>query len=258
MRYLLFLLLLPTACTNAQTRTEKIETTKIETTKTEKMKIEVWSDVVCPFCYIGKRNYEAALAKFANADEVEIVWRSYQLDPDAKPEAGKKMNSYQNLAERKGISYAESVAMHNGVIQMGKAAGLTYNFENTIAANTFAAHCLLQKAKELGLGDAAKERLFAAYFVEGQDIGDATTLEKLGQDLGLTAAEAKDALTNPIYAQRVADDIRAAEQLQIGGVPFFVFDNKYAISGAQPVATFSQTLEKSHKEWSAKQTKTAK
>jgi protein disulfide-isomerase len=250
MRYLLFLLLLQTACTSAQTKA-----TKTEATKTEKMKIEVWSDVVCPFCYIGKRNYEAALRKFAKADEVEIVWRSYQLDPDAKQTAGEKMNSYQNLANRKGISYAESVAMHDGVIEMGKAAGLTYNFESTIAANTFLAHCLLQKAKELGLGDATKEQLFSAYFVEGKDIGDAATLQKLGQDLGLTEAEAKDALTNPIYAQRVRADIKAAEQLQVGGVPFFVFDNKYAISGAQPVATFSQTLEKSHKEWSAAQNK---
>jgi predicted DsbA family dithiol-disulfide isomerase len=263
MRYLLLLLLLQAACSQAQptkTTTTVAEEKNIITTKTtvEKMKIEVWSDIVCPFCYIGKRHYEAALRKFAKADEVEIVWRSFQLDPDTKVAAGKKINSYQYLADRKGISYAESVEMHKGVSEMAKTAGLNYNFDKAIVANTFAAHCLLQKAKERGLGDAAKERLMAAYFMEGEDIGDAPTLHKLGQAIGLTEAEAKDALSNPVYAQRVADDMRTAEQLGISGVPFFVFDNKYALSGAQPVAIFEQTLQKAHNEWTIKQKQPSK
>jgi predicted DsbA family dithiol-disulfide isomerase len=263
MRYLFLLLLLQSACSQAQptqTTNSVAEPKNIITTTTtvEKMKIEVWSDIVCPFCYIGKRHYEAALRKFAKSDEVEIVWRSFQLDPDTKVAAGKKINTYQYLADRKGISYAESVKLHDGVADMAKAAGLNYHFDKAIVANTFAAHCLLQKAKERGLGDAAKERLMAAYFMEGEDIGDAPTLHKLGQAIGLTEAEAKDALTNPIYAQRVSDDMRTAEQLKINGVPFFVFNNKYAVSGAQPVAVFEQTLQKAHNEWTAAQQKMPK
>ncbi|RYG01889.1 MAG: DsbA family oxidoreductase [Chitinophagaceae bacterium] len=212
------------------------------------MQVEVWSDIMCPFCYIGKRNYEAALAQFGDKDNVEITWKSFQLNPDipkeGEPGAGEHGNVYQYVADMKGMSYEQSVKMHETVVQTAQRAGLEYNFDKAKITNSFKAHRLIQKAKSLGLGDAAEERLFYANFTEGLDYGTDAVLYQLGKEIGLTTEQVAEALTDDEYALAVSDDIREARQIGVNGVPFFVFDRKYAISGAQPPELFLQTLEK--------------
>ncbi len=213
------------------------------------MKVEVWSDIMCPFCYIGKRNYETALKQFQNRNLVEIEWHSFQLDPNIPVNNGKKENVYQYLAEKKGFSYEHSKKLHEKLIQTAKNAGLEYNFDTAIVANSFDAHKMIQLAKTKGLGDAAEERLFRAYFTEGRDFGEADTLVSLGKDIGLQENEIRDALKSDEYTLKVEQDIQEANDIGVGGVPFFVFNRKYAISGAQPPEYFLQTLQKSFEEW---------
>jgi len=205
------------------------------------MKIDIWSDIMCPFCYIGKRRLEAALEGFEHKDKVELVWHSFQLDPTIQSQQGK--NLYQYLAERKGMPLERSKQMHDQLTQTAKEAGLTYNFDKAVIANSFDAHRLIQLAKKHGLGDAAEERLFKAYFTEGKDMSDHATLLQLGTEIGLDDAEIKQMLESNAYADAVHSDIATAEQLRINGVPFFVLDNKYGVSGAQPVELFSNALQ---------------
>lgn len=205
------------------------------------MRIEIWSDILCPFCYIGKRHLEAALKDFSGKDSVEIQWRSFQLDPEQETRPGMDVFSY--LAERKGISKAQSEAMHTQVTQMAARAGLEYHFEKAVVANSFDAHRLLQYAKTLGLGDAMKERLFRAYFCEGGNIADANALADLAKDVGLDRAAALAVLQDKRFSAEVEADIREAQTLGITGVPFFVIDRKYAVSGAQPVEVFLRALQ---------------
>ena len=206
------------------------------------MRIEIWSDVLCPFCYIGKRHLEAALKDFSGKDRVEIQWRSFQLDPEQETKPGVDVFSY--LAERKGISKAQSEAMHAQVTQMAARAGLEYHFEKAVVANSFDAHRLLQYAKTQNLGDAMKERLFRGYFCEGQNIADFGVLADMAKDAGLDRAAALAVLNQQEeYAQAVKADIQEAQALGISGVPFFVIDRKYAVSGAQPVEVFLRALE---------------
>lgn len=207
------------------------------------MKVEIWSDIMCPFCYIGKRHFEAALQQYAGAGEVEIEWHSFQLDPEIPRSGTGKKNVYEYLAERKGMSVADSEKMHEGVVRMAQKAGLTYNFNKAIVANSFDAHRLIQLAKEKGLGDAMEERLFAAYFTEGKDFGDHATLLALGKEVGLAENEMTAALASDDYAYKVNQDIQEAAELGIRGVPFFVFNRQYGVSGAQPVEVFVKTLE---------------
>jgi predicted DsbA family dithiol-disulfide isomerase len=214
-----------------------------------KMKVEVWSDIMCPFCYIGKRNYETALKQFDDKNSVEIEWHSFQLDPTIPKNTGRKENVYQYLAEKKGISYEQSAKLHESLIQTAKKAALEYNFDKAIVANSFDAHRLIQLAKTRGLGDEAEERLFRAYFTEGRDFGDHETLIEIGRDLRIPADEIRSALTSDEFAAKVEEDIQEADELGIQGVPFFVFDRKYAVSGAQPPEYFLQALKQSFEEW---------
>lgn len=214
-----------------------------------KMKVDVWSDIMCPFCYIGKRHYETALKQFANGNEIEIVWHSFQLDPTIPMVNDKQQNVFEYLAGRKGISIEQSLKMHGGVLQMAKNAGLEFNLNKAIVANSFNAHRLIQLAKTRGKGDEAEEKLFLAYFVEGKDFGNQEVLVEIGKSIGLTDFEVNDALTNEDYAYSVNQDIQEAQSLGIRGVPFFIFNRKHAISGAQPVEVFLKTLEKSYDEW---------
>jgi protein disulfide-isomerase len=216
-----------------------------------KMKVEVWSDIMCPFCYIGKRNYETALAQFAGNKDIEIQWRSFQLDPTIPEQKGEKQNVYEYLAERKGMSYEHSVKMHENVVEIAKRAGLTYNFDKAIVANSFNAHKMIQLAKTKNLGDEAEERLFYAYFTEGKDFGDTDTLVQLGTEIGLDEADIRAAISSEEYAQKVRTDIDEARSLGVNGVPFFVFNRRYAVSGAQAPEAFLQTLDKSFGEWRA-------
>lgn len=213
-----------------------------------KMKVEIWSDIMCPFCYIGKRHFESAMSQFTDAQNIELEWHSFQLDPDI-PKKAPKTNAYQFLAERKRISLEQSKAMHENVVNMAKAAGLTYNFDKAVVANSFDAHRVIQLAKTKGLGDEIEERLFKAYFTEGQNFSDAEVLTRLGHEIGLKEADIEEVLKSDRYGNEVKKDIEEAQKIGVQGVPFFVFDRKFAVSGAQPPLAFLETLNKSFTEW---------
>jgi len=211
------------------------------------MKVEIWSDVVCPFCYIGKRKFEKALAQFKHKNDVEVIWHSFQLDPEAKYIPGKTIHDM--LAEKKNWTVDYSKEMHVHMTKMAAEVGLTYNFDTVIPVNTFDAHRLIHLAAKHGLQDKMKERLLAAYFTEGQNVSDNTTLVKLGEEVGLKAEELKAMLAGNEMAAEVKADIDEANSFGIRGVPFFVLNRKYAISGAQTPETFLDGLEKAWTEW---------
>jgi predicted DsbA family dithiol-disulfide isomerase len=210
------------------------------------MKIEIWSDVMCPFCYIGKRRFETALDKFKYKDEVEIIWKSFQLNPQMKTDPGKSINQY--LADIKDWPLEQAESMNERVTQMAKAEGLHYDFDNAIVANSFDAHRLIQFAKSHRKGAEAEERLFKAYFSEGKNTADLSTLTQLGTEIGLNKYELEKMLAGNEFAKEVQNDIREAQQLNINAVPFFVIDRKYGISGAQQTETFLEALNKSKEE----------
>ena len=214
-----------------------------------KMKVEIWSDIMCPFCYIGKRHFESALQKFDHAGDIEVEWKSFQLDPSIPADISVGTTVYEYLAEKKGVSVDQAKQMHTGVMEMAKAAGLEYNFDIAKVANSLNAHRMIQMAKSKGLGDAAEEKLFKSYFTEGRNFGDKDDLIKMGIEIGLSEVDVNESLENDDYAYKVKQDIQEGEKLGVRGVPFFVFDRKYGISGAQPIEAFSQTLEQSFNEW---------
>ena len=212
------------------------------------MKVEVWSDIMCPFCYIGKHHYEAALQQFGESEDIELEWKSFQLDPDI-PKDSQYENIYQYLADRKGISREQAEQMTAGVAQAGKQAGVELNFERSVVANSFDAHRLIHLAQQQNLGNPFKEALFHAHFTDGKDISDHATLVALGKEVGLEETAIGAALESDQYAYEVSQDAQEARNIGVRGVPFFVFNRKYTISGAQPPAAFLQTLEKSFAEW---------
>jgi len=211
------------------------------------MKVEIWSDVMCPFCYIGKRRFEEALANFAHKDEVEVEWKSFQLNPDLKTDPTVNINQY--LADVKGWTLDYAQQLNNRVTEMAAGAGLTYDFDKAVVANSFDAHRFAHLAKKHGLGDEAEEALFKAYFTDGKNIADPTALTELGVEMGMEESEVKQMLESSVYSAEVKQDIEEAAQLGIQGVPFFVMNSKYAVSGAQMVPVFLETLEKSYGEW---------
>ena len=213
------------------------------------MKIEVWSDVMCPFCYIGKRHYEKALEQFSDAANVELEWKSFQLDPTVPTDLKGTQNTYEYLSASKGMSMDQVKQMTAGVTEMASKAGLHLNFDKALAANTYNAHRVIQMAKNQGWGDEAEENFFNAHFVEGLDVNNKEVLTKIGIQLGLTEEQVNESLTNDEYGYLVNQDILEARNIGVGGVPFFVFNRRYAISGAQPVETFVKTLEKSFSVW---------
>lgn len=212
------------------------------------MKIEVWSDIMCPFCYIGKRNYEKALSEFKDADKIELVWKSFQLDPTI-PSTNVEQNTYVYLAQKKGWSMEQTIDMHNQITQTAKEAGLNYNFDQSKVANSFNSHLIIQFAKTKEWGDKAEEQFFKAYFTDGKDLNNTSDLTEVAKLIGLTDAEIENALTDEKFKQAVRADIQEASELGISGVPFFVMDRKYAVSGAQSPAIFLETITKAFEEW---------
>ena len=209
------------------------------------MKIEIWSDIMCPFCYIGKRQLETALEEFPGND-FEIEWKSFQLDPTIEPQSGKDV--YTFLAERKGISVEQSIEMHKGVVERAKSVGLDYHFDKAIISNSLTAHRIIHLAKAKKLGDQMEEIFFKAYFTDGKDLNDAQTLIELGIKAGLDSNEVKEVVENEnLYLSDVKGDIKEAQEIGVQGVPFFVFDRKYAVSGAQPVEAFVNTIKEVQK-----------
>ena len=223
----------------------------METMNANKMKVEIWSDVMCPFCYIGKRRFEAALEQFPNKNKIEIEWKSFQLNPNMITNPNKKIDAY--LAEVKGISLEQAKEMNERVTAMAKEVGLTYHFEKAIVANSFDAHRFTHFAKSKDLQDAAEERLFKAYFTEGKNTADASTLVELGVEIGLDENEVNALLQSTTFSEAVNEDINEARNIGVSGVPFFVFDRKYAVSGAQASESFLQVLTQSFSEWQSEQ-----
>ena len=205
------------------------------------MKIDIWSDIMCPFCYIGKRRLEGALQDFEHKEDVVINWHSFQLDPIMKSHPGVSIHDY--LAERKGQTREWSLKMHQQMTENAKQEGLIYNFDIAVIANSFDAHRLIQMAKTHDLGDAAEERLFKAYFTDGKNMSDHATLIDLGSEIGLDKNEVASMLQGNDFANEVHEDIAQAQRYGINGVPFFVLDNKYGISGAQPKEVFQQAFQ---------------
>ncbi|UFH57383.1 DsbA family oxidoreductase [Spirosoma sp. KNUC1025] len=218
------------------------------------MQVEIWSDVMCPFCYIGKRKFENALSQFAGREDVEIIWKSFQLDPNQPTVPDKTVQQY--LAERKGMSVQQAQQMTDHVTGIAKQAGLTFHFDKAVTANSFDAHRLSHLAKQHNLQNEAEEQLFAAYFTEGKNTADVDTLVQLGTSIGLDADDVKAVLASDQYADAVRTDIYEARQLGVQGVPFFVFNRKYAVSGAQESQTFLDALGQSYAEWKKAQVET--
>lgn len=203
---------------------------------------------MCPFCYIGKRKFEHALSQFPHKEQVNVVWKSFQLNPDMKTQPDKSLNQY--LAETKGMSLAEARRMTDHVTAMASEVGLTFHFDKAVVASSQDAHRLIQLAKENSLGDAIEEQLFRAYFTEGRDTSNHATLLELGTEVGLDSEAVQHLLQSNQYAEAVAQDIYEAQQVGVRGVPFFVLNRQYAISGAQQPETFLGALNTAWTDWS--------
>lgn len=203
----------------------------INHTTTRTMKVSIWSDVMCPFCYIGKREFDNALARFPNKENIVIEWKSFQLDPSAPKRSEEDM--YTMLAKKYGKSRDEAKGMVQGVVDRAKTVGLHYDMDRAVMANSYDAHRLSQLAKTVGKGHALEELLFQAQFLNGVDISDHAELEKMGAQVGLDPAAVKALWTSDAYGDAVRADIAEAQRIGVRGVPFFVIDDKYAVSGAQ-------------------------
>jgi predicted DsbA family dithiol-disulfide isomerase len=221
-------------------------TAKKYITMKNQLKIQIWSDVMCPFCYIGKRKIEEALSQFENKDSVAIEWKSFQLDPSFV--ATPNENIADHLAEkyRRDTDWAKS--MLENMTENAKNSGLDFHFEKAILANSLNAHRLLHLAKKHNLSNEIKELLFKAYLTEGKNVNDWNTLQEIGQEAGLNIDEIKQLIETDTFTKEVRADQQEAQGLGVTGVPFFVFDNKYAVSGAQPTDVFLKTLQKAWKE----------
>lgn len=210
------------------------------------MKIEIWSDYACPFCYIGKRNLEKALERFEGKEDVEISYSSFQLNPFIRKVENADINSI--IAKKYNLTYEEAKANNDRIVVQAKEVGLYYNFDKLIPNNTADAHRLAKYAKSLGKEDVIVERLLKAYFVDSLDIGDINTLGDLASEVGLNKNDVVSMLNGNEYKELVKDEREKASNLGVTGVPFFVFNDKYALSGAQPSESILEILEKVHAE----------
>ncbi len=210
------------------------------------MKIEVWFDFVCPFCYIGKRRLEIALEKFEHKDEVEMIFRSFELDLSSKKNFDENINEI--IAKKYGISVEQAKASNNQIAAEAKAIGLNYNFDDLIPTNSFDAHRLAQYAKTEGKMNKLSERILKAYFVDSLNISDHKVLAALAGEVGINSHKALSILESEQYGEEVRKDEETASKLRISGVPYFVINNKYTVSGAQSSEIFLETLEKAREE----------
>ncbi|TGB01672.1 DsbA family oxidoreductase [Halobacillus salinus] len=210
------------------------------------MKIEVWSDFVCPFCYIGKARLENALEAFPQKDQVELVFKSFELDPQAEKNTGQ--NIHEKLAAKYGRSLEEARGMTANMTEQAKMEGLDFRFDDMVPTNTFDAHRIAKLAESKGIGLTVAQRFFQAVFTDGEDVGDHDTLIRLATEAGLDESNVKETLESDAFTEQVRSEQGEAYQIGVQGVPFFVINRKYAISGAQPKETFTQALEKAFEE----------
>jgi predicted DsbA family dithiol-disulfide isomerase len=217
----------------------------------EKLRIDIWSDIACPWCYVGKRRLEQALTGFRHqveGAEVEVVWRAFELDPSA-PRVRDTQQSYaERLARKYGTTPAQAQAMIDRMVDTAAGDGLALRFDHIRPGNTFDAHRLLHLAHERGLQDALKERLLRAYLTEGQAIGEPEVLAPLAREVGLDEREVADLLAGDRYAAEVRQDEAIARELGITGVPFFVLAGRLGVSGAQPADVLRGALDRAWRE----------
>jgi predicted DsbA family dithiol-disulfide isomerase len=205
------------------------------------MRVEIWSDVVCPWCYIGKRRFEKALARFDHADEVEVIWKSFQLDP-SHPK-GRREPVAEHLAAKYGVSIERARGMNDQVKAIAAEEGLAYDFDRYTMVNTFDAHRLTHLAKTHGLGAELHERFLRAQLIEGDVLEDADTLVRLAAEVGVPEIDARRVVQGDEYTAEVNADIDELRALGGSGVPFFVIDRRYGVSGAQPAELFLDALQ---------------
>ncbi len=206
------------------------------------MQVEIWSDIACPWCYIGKRRFEAALDAFEHSDDVRVTWRSFELDPTAPPE--REGDRAAHLAEKYGMTHGQAVDMENQMTTVAAGEGLDFRFDIARAGNTFDAHRLVHLAAEHDLQDAMKERLLAAYHSQGELMTDRPALERLAGQVGLAPGEVREVLEGDRYAAEVREDERIATSFGISAVPFFVVDRKFGASGAQAPEILGNLLDR--------------
>ena len=210
------------------------------------MKIEIWSDIACPFCYIGKRKLEKAIQRLPDSVGIVLEWKSFQLNPSLQTDPNQNTLSY--LAEAKGWTMEQTLQMTAQVTAMGKEEGLNFNFEKTAVANTKRSHRLLHLAKGFNCQNELKEQLFKVYFEEGKNIDELETLLQCAEQVGIPRAEAINVLDTHAFEEEIDQDVYESRLIGVQGVPFFVFDRKFGISGAQPDKVFDQTLQQALQE----------
>lgn len=213
------------------------------------MKVEIWSDIACPFCYIGMKRFQEGLSKFPQAEQLEIIFRSFELDPQA--ERNISVNIHDVLASKYGMTREKAEEMNQGITAQAAALGLDFHMDTMKLTNTFDAHRMIHFAASHGKMSEMKEAIFKAYFTDSKHVGDHETLHSIAVELGLNSVAAREVLAGDHYAAEVRADEQSAAELGIRGVPYFVLDRKYAISGAQPPEVFLQALEKAWSEHEA-------
>jgi predicted DsbA family dithiol-disulfide isomerase len=211
------------------------------------LQIDVWSDIACPWCYVGKRRLERALREFPHAEEVKVVWHAFELDPAAPPERDPAVSHAERIAQKYGISIERARQNSERLREAARGEGLSFDFERIRSGNTFDAHRLVQLGRERSRQSAVEERFFRAYLEEGALMSDHATLLRLAVDAGLDEREVADVLSSDQFAAEVRADEAQARELGIDGVPCFVLDERYAVSGAQPPQLLLSAL---HRVWS--------
>jgi predicted DsbA family dithiol-disulfide isomerase len=249
-RWSIGLLLFGVALFNGSVHAQTTRLMDDGTKPTERFTVEIWSDVVCPFCYIGKREFENALARFEHRDAVDVVWRSFELDPDAPVRSPE--DTYTMLANKYGMGREEAKERVAGVVQRAATLGLDYHMDSVVKCNSFDAHRLIQLARTKGLGDKAEELLFRAHFMEGVAISDHAELVRIGTAIGLVATAVQAMLASTDLSDAVRADEAEAQRIGIRGVPFFAIDRRYAVSGAQQADHFLQALQQAWNERSGR------
>ncbi len=206
------------------------------------MQVEIWSDVVCPWCYIGKRRFETALARFDHRDDVEVIWRAFELDPRAP--ARREGDPIEHLARKYGMALGQARATYARITELAATEGLEYHLDRAQRGNTFDAHRLIHLAAVDGLGNEMKERLLRAYFVESEPIGERDTLVRLAGDVGLDPDAADRRLAGDEFADEVRADERRATEIDVTGVPFFLVDGRLGVPGAQDPELLLRVLDR--------------
>ena len=210
------------------------------------MQVEIWSDILCPWCYIGKREFENTLAEFKHKDKIEVTWKSFELDPSAQKDYPGDL--YDLLSSKYNISIDKAKQMTGSLVERAKSIGLNYNMEIAKATNSFDAHRLIHLAMEFNVQEKVIERLSSAYLIEGLHIGNRETLTQIGIDAGLKAADILAMFDSDRFTEDVRKDEYEARNIGVRGVPFFLIDKKYSLSGAQPKEVFEEALEKIYDE----------